>query len=93
MAAKPIEPKEVTDAAGAVTRLKPKEIKTYKKDLCEQMQNQVISMQQIASTILDTLHLQIKGKVMVKDTWDALTKKFKTRFHIQWVTKPFQCLA
>jgi hypothetical protein len=32
--------------------------------------------------IPDTLYFQIKGKGMVKDTWDALTKEFETRSHM-----------
>ena len=79
MAAKPIEPQDVTDAAGTVTRPKPEEIETYKKDLREWTQNRAIAMQQIASTIPDTLYLRIKGKGTVKDAWDALTKEFETR--------------
>jgi transposase InsO family protein len=76
---KPVEPKGTTEATGTVTPPKAEEVETYKKELREFMQNRAIALQQIASTIPDTLYLRIKGKVTVKDAWDTLTKEFETR--------------
>jgi gag-polypeptide of LTR copia-type len=78
----PVEPQGTTDSAGVTTPPKSDEIEAYKKELCEFTQNRAIALQQIASTIPDTLYLRIKGKVTVKDAWDALTKEFETRSHM-----------
>ena len=52
-------------------------IEKYTKDLNQYLQEQAIVFQQIASTIPDSLYLKIKGKLTVKEAWDALTADFE----------------
>ena len=40
---------------------------------------QAIVLQQIASTIPDSLYPKIKGKATVKEAWDALKADFEKR--------------
>ena len=42
-------------------------------------QEQAIVLQQIASTIPDSLYLKIKGRMTVKEAWDVLKANFKKR--------------
>ena len=53
-------------------------VDTYTKELNQYLQEQAIVFQQIASTILDSLYLKIKGKSTVKEAWYALKTEFKS---------------
>ena len=52
-------------------------IERYLREISQYLQEQAMVFQQIASTIPDTLYLKIKGKVMVKEAWDALKVDFE----------------
>ena len=51
--------------------------KNYAKKLATYIQEEAIVFQQIASTIPDSLYLKIKGKLTVKEAWDALKADFE----------------
>ena len=51
----------------------------YAKKLATYIQEEAIVFQQITSTIPDSLYLKIKGKLMVKEAWDALKADFEKR--------------
>ena len=51
----------------------------YAKKLATYIQEEAIVFQQIASTIPDSLYLKIKGKLTVKEAWDALKADFEKR--------------
>ena len=51
----------------------------YAKEYVTYSQEEAIVFQQIASTILDSLYLKIKGKPTVKEAWDALKADFEKR--------------
>ena len=44
-------------------------IENYLKEISQYLQEQAMVFQQIASTILDSLYLKIKGKPTVKEAW------------------------
>ena len=49
----------------------------YAKKLAAYIQEEAIIFQQIASTIPDSLYLKIKGKLTVKEAWNALKANFE----------------
>ena len=49
----------------------------YAKKLATYIQEEAIVFQQITSTIPDSLYLKIKGKLTVKEAWDALKADFE----------------
>jgi hypothetical protein len=57
-------------------------ITAYKGKLQEWVQKEAIVTQQIVSTILDSLYLQIKRKSPVKKAWDLLKFSFEKRSHM-----------
>src|SRR3984957_8955022 len=69
--AKPTEP-AITQAPAdrALTDVEKQKITTYQDDLKEWFQKEAIVLQQIASTIPDSLYLKIRGKPTVKEAWD-----------------------
>src|ERR1700736_2507102 len=78
--AKPTEP-AITQAPAdrALTDEEKQKITTYQDDLKEWFQKEAIVSQQIASTILDSLYLKIRGKPTVKEAWDLLKSDFEKR--------------
>ena len=54
----------------------------YMKDVSQYSQEQAIVFQQIASMIPNSLYLKIKGKLTVKEAWDALKADFERRSHM-----------
>lgn len=55
------------------------QVDKYTKDVNQYLLEQAIVLQQIASTIPDSLYLKIKGKTTVKEAWEVLTGDFEKR--------------
>ena len=53
------------------------QIEKHTRDLNQYLQEQEMVFQQIASTILDSLYLKIKGKPTMKESWDILKADFE----------------
>ena len=68
----PMRPEWFTLTAEEVTQ-----IEKHTKDLNQYLQEQAMVFQQIASTILDSLYLKIKGNLTMKESWDILKANFK----------------
>src|SRR5271155_701686 len=61
------------------TEVETKALTEYKAELRDWMQKEAIVLQQIASTVPDSLYLRIKGKKTVKEAWDLLKNEFEKR--------------
>ena len=77
---KPKQP-AVTQAPASreLTEEEKEKINTYKDDLKEWLQKEANVLQQVASTIPDSLYLKIRGKPTVKEAWDLLKSDFEKR--------------
>ena len=77
---KPTQP-AVTQAPAnrELTEEEKEKINTYKDDIKEWFQKKAIVLQQVASTILDSLYLKIRGKPTVKEAWDLLKSDVEKR--------------
>ena len=75
-ATKPVEPPRA-EGATTLTEEQVSAVNRYTKEIGQYLQEQAIVFQQITSTILDSLYLKIKGKLTVKEAWDALKADFK----------------
>ena len=77
---RPVEP--VMAGATVPTAEQASTIERYPRDISQYLQEQAMVFQQIASTIPDMLYLKIKGKVTVKEAWDALKVDFEKRLRM-----------
>ena len=77
---KPTEP-AVTQAPAnrELTEEEEEKMTTYGDNLKEWFQREAIISQQVASTILDSLYLKIRKKLMVKEAWDFIKSNFEKR--------------
>ena len=66
---RPVEP--VTTGTTVPTAEQVSAIERYPRETSQYLQEQAMVFQQIMSMISDTLYLKIKGKVTVKEAWDA----------------------
>jgi len=76
---KPTPPQPVTAADGAITQPAQADLEAYRESLQDWTLKEAIVLQQIASTIPDSLYLKIKGKGTVKEAWDTLKHDFEVR--------------
>ena len=74
---RPVEP--VTTGVTVPTAEQASTIERYPRDISQYLQEQAMVFQQIVSMIPNTLYLKIKGKVTVKEAWDALKVDFEKR--------------
>ena len=81
--ARPDDPPPLRSTGSTVlTEKQASVIERYAKNINQYLQEQAIVFQQIASTIPNSLYLKIKGKLTVKEAWDALKANFKRRLHM-----------
>ena len=66
---RPVEP--VMTGTTVPTAEQVSTIERYLREISQYLQEQAMVFQQIMSMISDTLYLKIKGKVTVKEAWDA----------------------
>ena len=66
-------------AGRELTEEEKEKINTYKDNLKEWFQKEAIVLQQVVSTILDSLYPKIRGKLKVKEAWDLLKSDFEKR--------------
>jgi len=78
-ATRPTDPSTRNQPFKSLTEDEQKVITTYKSNLREWIQKEAIVLQQIASTIPDSLYLKFKGKDTVKEAWDSLKSDFEKR--------------
>ena len=76
---KPTEPQDKTEADGTVVVADQKDVDAYSDALATWTLNEAIVLQQIASTISDSLYLKIKRKGTVCEAWKSLKKDFESR--------------
>ena len=72
---RPVEP--VMTGVTVPTAEQVSTIERYLREISQYLQEQAMVFQQIMSMIPDMLYLKIKGKVMVKEAWDALKVDFE----------------
>jgi hypothetical protein len=77
--ARPDTPPPRPAGSTALTTEQVSAIKKYTKDTNQYLQEQAIAFQQIASTILNSLYLKIKGRTTIKEAWDMPKANFEKR--------------
>ena len=79
MKKKPTEPKDKEELDGMIIAANQKDVDAYNDAIGPWMLNEAIVLQQIVSTIPDSLYLKIKRKNTVCEAWNLLKKDFKSR--------------
>ena len=77
---KPTQPAVTQAPAGReLTEEEKEKINMYDDDLKEWLRKEAIVLQQVVSTIPDSLYLKIRGEPTVKEAWDLLKSDFEKR--------------
>ena len=76
---RPTEPKDQPQADGTIIAADQKDVDAYNDAIGRWMLYEAIVLQQIASTIPDSLYLKIKRKDTVSEAWNLLKKDFESR--------------
>ena len=76
---KPTKPKDKEEPDGTVIAADQKDVDAYNDTIGPWMLNEAIVLQQIASTIPDSLYLKINRKNTMCEAWNLLKKDFESR--------------